>query len=339
MQPILSVEALTKTFPLRALAGPGRFLRLRAQGVAAGGGQPARLLAVDDVSFAIGKGETLGLVGESGSGKSTIGRCIAGLTAPDRGNIYFRNLNLPTLPSRGPTMREARKALQVVFQDPAGSLNPRLRVRDIVGDPLVVHRLAPSRAERHEMAAELLRTVGLDGPFLDRYPHELSGGQKQRVGIARALATNPELIVLDEPTSALDVSVRSKVIALLERLQEAYGLAYLFISHDLSTVKYLSHRVAVLYLGQVVELAPAADLFDKPLHPYTQALLSAVPIPEPGLRRERIRLQGETGTPVAGRVGCPLADRCPFVMDRCRAETPALRLAAPGHAVACHLHG
>jgi len=226
----------------------------------------------------------------------------------------------------------------MVFQDPSGSLNPRLRVREIVGDPIRVHRLARGRAERQEMVAALLRTVGLDAPFLDRYPHELSGGQKQRVGIARALATNPELIVLDEPTSALDVSVRSKVIALLERLQETYGLAYLFISHDLSTVKYLSHRVAVLYLGQVVELAPAADLFDKPLHPYTQALRSAVPVPEPGLRRERIRLRGESGTPLVGRVGCPLADRCPFVMDHCSEIVPEYQEVLPGHRVSCHLY-
>jgi len=275
----------------------------------------------------------------SGSGKSTIGRCIAGLTTPDRGNIYFGNYNLPALPRRGPAAREVRKALQMVFQDPSGSLNPRLRVCEIVGDPIKVHRLARGRAERLEMVAELLRTVGLDAPFLDRYPHELSGGQKQRVGVARALATNPELIVLDEPTSALDVSVRSKVIALLERLQETYGLAYLFISHDLSTVKYLSHRVAVLYLGQIVELAAAADLFDKPLHPYTQALRSAVPVPEPGRHRERIRLRGETGTPLVGRAGCPLVDRCPFALPRCRSETPVLRPVAPGHAVACHLHG
>jgi oligopeptide/dipeptide ABC transporter ATP-binding protein len=338
VHPILSVDGLTKTFPLRGLSRLGGLPFLRAPRATPGAGAPARLLAVDDVSFAIARGETLGLVGESGSGKSTLGRCIAGLTAPDGGNIYFRDFNLPALPARGPAAREARRALQMVFQDPAGSLNPRLRVRDIVGDPLKVHRIARGRAERHERVAELLRRVGLDAPFLDRYPHELSGGQKQRVGIARALATDPGLIVLDEPTSALDVSVRSKVIALLERLQEASGLAYLFISHDLSTVKYLSHRVAVLYLGQLVELAPAAELFNKPLHPYTQALLSAVPIPEPGLRRERIRLRGETGTPLTGRVGCPLADRCPFVMDRCRSENPVPRPAAPGHTVACHLH-
>jgi oligopeptide/dipeptide ABC transporter ATP-binding protein len=324
MSIVLRVERLVRHFPLR---GPAAWAaRWR-------GTPPPAVRAVDGVSFAIAEGETLGLVGESGCGKSTVARCVLRLLDPTSGRIEFEGEDLAAL--RGDALRRRRERLQMVFQDPTASLNPRLSVRDMVEEPLRLHtRLAPR--ERQARVAEVLEEVGLGRELMDRYPHELSGGQRQRANIARAIATRPRLVVLDEPTSALDVSLRSRVILLLERLRERHALSYLFISHDLATVKYLARRVAVMYLGSVVEEAPTAELFARPLHPYTRALIAAVPVPDPEARRERLVLSGEIPSPIAPRRGCPLRGRCPLEREACAAEPP-LREVAPGHRVACHL--
>ena len=288
--------------------------------------------AVDGVTFEIFRGETLGLVGESGCGKSTVGRCLLRLIEPTHGEIKFAGQDVRSL--SGGALRALRREMQIIFQDPYASLNPRLTVRDIVGEPLVIHGLG-SREERHARVAELLRKVGLDPDYMTRYPHEFSGGQRQRIGIARALALNPKLIVADEPVSALDVSVQAQVINLLEDLQSEFNLTYLFISHGLAVVEHISTRVAVMYLGRIVEVASAAELYANPLHPYTRARLSAIPVPDPARKRERIVLHGDVPTPINPPAGCRFHTRCPEAIQECSRIDPDLREVAPGHTVAC----
>ena len=295
----------------------------------------AEVKAVDDVSFSIKRGETLGLVGESGSGKTTIGRCILQLYKPTSGDVIFEGQRLNGLSNK--EMRPVRRRMQVVFQDPYGSLNPRMTCGDIIGEPLIVHRLTASKGEYRDRIAELLTVVGLNPYMADRYPHEFSGGQRQRIGIARALAVDPVFIVFDEPVSALDVSIQAQIINLLEQLQDKLGLTYLFIAHDLSVVRHISDRVAVLYLGHLVEVADRTELYENPLHPYTKALLSAVPIPDPTIEatRERVILAGEVPSPMNPPDGCVFHTRCPIAIDECRLEVPELRELSEGHWVAC----
>jgi oligopeptide transport system ATP-binding protein len=295
----------------------------------------AHIKAVDDISFFVRKGETLGLVGESGCGKTTTGRCILQLYKPSGGTINFDGRELTGLSTR--QMRQMRRQMQVIFQDPFSSLNPRMTAGNIIGEPLIVHGLVNSKAEYKERVAELLQNVGLNPYMGDRFPHEFSGGQRQRIGVARALSVDPQFIVCDEPVSALDVSIQAQIINLLEDLQERFNLTYLFIAHDLSVVRHISDRVAVMYLGRMVEIADRNDIYVNPLHPYTKALLSAVPIPDPVIdaQRERIILSGEVPSPLNPPSGCVFHPRCPIAIDDCSRVIPDLREVEPGHWAAC----
>lgn len=298
------------------------------------GGKKAYVKAVDDVSFTIRKGETLGLVGESGCGKSTTGRMLMRLLDPTEGQIFFEGNEISSLNDN--QIRDMRKEFQMVFQDPYASLNPRMKVSDIIAEPLIVHGYP--KEKRAERVQHLLEVVGLNAYHADRFPHEFSGGQRQRIGIARALAVNPKLIVADEPVSALDVSIQSQILNLLKDLQEEFNLTYLFIAHDLSVVEHISDRVGVMYLGKIVELADKDNLFEEPLHPYTKALLSAVPVPNPRIKRDRIILTGDIPSPSNPPSGCTFHTRCPFAMEECKKVVPQLKEISNGHYVSCHLY-
>ncbi|HNR46528.1 MAG TPA: dipeptide ABC transporter ATP-binding protein [Anaerolineaceae bacterium] len=319
---LLKVENLVKYFPIMK----GAFIRK----------QVGAVHAVDGVSFEIYKGETLGLVGESGCGKSTTGRAILQLHRPTSGSVIFEGRDL--VKTKGEELRLMRRKMQMIFQDPYASLNPRMTVGEIIGEPVLVHGIMDRKASEKRVE-ELLSLVGLNPAYANRYPHEFSGGQRQRVGVARALALNPSLIVCDEPISALDVSIQAQVVNLLEDLQKQLGLTYLFIAHDLSMVRHISNRVAVMYLGSMVELATRDDVYYHPLHPYTQALLSAVPIPDPIAEEKRQRqiLKGEIPSPINPPSGCRFRTRCPHATDICAEKRPEWREVTPGHFVACHL--
>lgn len=292
--------------------------------------------AVNSVTLDIYKGETLGLVGESGCGKSTLGRAIIRLIEPTSGEVRFKGENFLSYNSK--KLREARRHMQIIFQDPYASLNPRMTIGSIVGEPLTIHRLVKDKKEKVDCVIKLLHEVGLRPEVLNRYPHEFSGGQRQRIGIARAIALNPDFIICDEPVSALDVSIQAQIINLLANLQQKLGLTYLFIAHDLKVIEYISTRVAVMYLGEIVELAKSEDIYREPLHPYTQALLSAIPVPDPKAKKQRILLKGDIPSSISLPPGCPFHTRCHYkIVDRCRTEHPELRELRAGHWVSCHL--
>ncbi|MEY3603855.1 MAG: Oligopeptide transport ATP-binding protein OppF [Pseudomonadota bacterium] len=320
-KPLLRVKQLVKHFPIR-------------------GGILSRVVdkvhAVDGVSFELQAGETLGVVGESGCGKSTTGRCILRLIEPTSGQVWFEDRDVTAMDKAA--LRAACRDMQIIFQDPFASLNPRMTVASIIGEALSIHKLAQTPQDYEDRIVSLLETVGLNADHMRRFPHEFSGGQRQRIGIARALAVSPKLIVCDEPVSALDVSIQAQVINLLEDLQEKFGLTYLFIAHDLSVVEHISNRVAVMYLGRIVEIASSRALYTDPKHPYTEALLSAVPIPDPSVKRKRIVLTGDVPNPINPPKGCHFHPRCPKAMDRCRNEAPVLRDLGEGHMAACHLN-
>jgi peptide/nickel transport system ATP-binding protein len=321
-EPLIKVEGLSIHFPV------GR--------MGFWGGREQYVHAVDDVSFEIRRGETLGLVGESGSGKTTTGRAVLRRVDPSSGHIYFKGRDITHV--RGEELRQLRRSMQLVFQDPYASLNPRMKILDLVAEPLLVHGLVEHVRDARDRVRELLELVGLPADAVDRYPHAFSGGQRQRVGIARALALEPDFIVADEPVSALDVSIRAQVVNLLQDLQDRLGLTYLFIAHDLSVVRHISHRIAVMYAGKIVEIADRDEVYERPKHPYTQALLSAVPIPDPHVQRSRHRqiLHGEIPNPVDPPSGCRFHTRCPIAEERCRFEEPMLEDKAAAHLAACH---
>ncbi|HTE37176.1 MAG TPA: dipeptide ABC transporter ATP-binding protein [Reyranella sp.] len=319
--PLLQVTDLKKHFPIHK----GVFSKVTGQ-----------VYAVDGVSFSIGRGETLGLVGESGCGKSTVGRTLLRLLEPTSGTVRIGGEDITHLDAEH--LLPYRRRMQMIYQDPYASLNPRMTAGEIVGEPMVVHQMG-APAERREKVAALFERVGLRPEAINSYPHEFSGGQRQRIGIARALALNPELIVGDEPVSALDVSIQAQIINLLMDLQDEFGLSYLFVAHDLAVVEHISHRVAVMYLGRIVEMTDRQSLFEMPLHPYTEALLSAVPIPKASARsRKRVILTGDVPSPINPPPGCHFHARCPYAMPRCKVDVPVLREVVPGHVAACHLH-
>lgn len=317
---LLKVENLKKYFPIKS----GIFNKT-----------VGHVKAVDDISFSIRQGETFGIVGESGSGKTTLGRTILRLLDPTEGQIIFNGKDMSQL--KQAELRRTRKDMQMVFQDPYSSLNPRMRVEELIEEPMIIHS-DDSHEVRKKRVKKLLDTVGLPSDAAKKYPHEFSGGQRQRIGIARALAINPKLIIADEPVSALDVSVQSQVLNLLSDLQEEFNLTYLFIAHDLSVVKHISDRIGVMYLGKMMELGPKDSLYEKPLHPYTEALFSAIPIPDPDLKKERIILEGDIPSPSNPPTGCVFRTRCPYAFDKCSIETPVQRESENGHLVACHLY-
>jgi oligopeptide transport system ATP-binding protein len=319
--PLLQVKNLVKQFPIRG----GLMQRV-----------VDRVHAVDGVSFDLAPGETLGVVGESGCGKSTTGRCVLRLIEPTSGEVIFNGRNVTTAGKE--ELRALARDMQIIFQDPYASLNPRMTVGAIIGEALTIHKLAPTREAYEARIVQLLEKVGLSADHMRRYPHEFSGGQRQRIGIARALAVSPKLVVCDEAVSALDVSIQAQVINLLEDLQEEFKLTYIFIAHDLSVVEHISDRVAVMYLGRIVEIAPAKSLYSDPRHPYTEALLSAVPIPDPKVKRQRIRLQGDVPSPIRPPSGCHFHTRCPIAQKGlCDVQRPELKTVGEGHQVSCHL--
>lgn len=317
-KPILSIRNLCKDFKLR---GDGLF------------DKPKVLHALSDVSLDVYEGETLGIIGESGCGKSTLGRCVVQLHRATSGRILYDGQDITGL--KGAELKAMRKNIQMVFQDSYSSLDPRFTALRAIEEPLRIYGLAKDAKERERIAFGLMKEVGLDVQHMERYPHEFSGGQRQRINVARALVLDPKIIVCDEPVSALDVSIQAQVLNLFRRLQRDRGLTYIFISHDLSVIKHISDRIAIMYLGRVVELCPAHQVYENPLHPYTQALLSAVPPESPFQKTDEIKLKGEIASPVGEQMGCPLAGRCPFAEERCRTERPALAEVEPGHQVAC----
>jgi len=317
---LLEVKNLKKYFPVKA----GIFKKT-----------VAHVKAVDDISFAVKEGETLGLVGESGCGKSTTGRTILRLLEATAGEVIFEGKSVMDLDKKA--MRAIRRDMQIIFQDPYASLNPRMTVADIVGEPLDIHKLAKNKKERNEKVREILENVGLGAEYMHRYPHEFSGGQRQRIGVARALAVDPKLIIADEPVSALDVSVQAQVVNLLQDLQKEYGLTYLFIAHDLSVVKHISDRVAVMYLGKIVELTDKHELYSNPKHPYTQSLLSAIPEADPKKKKNRIVIEGDVPSPVDPPSGCRFHPRCPKAFEPCSVKEPEFKEYGDGHFAACHL--
>lgn len=321
-EPFLKIENLHKNFPIRG----GLFSR-----------EVASVKAVSGVSLTIVKGETLGLVGESGCGKSTLGRCVIRLIEPSSGQVWLEGQNVTEM--KGDSLRALRRKMQIIFQDPYASLNPRMTVGSIIGEPLVIHKLFDSKKDRMDRVKQLLETVGLRSDCIQRYPHEFSGGQRQRIGIARALAVEPSFIVCDEPVSALDVSIQSQVINLLLDLQQKFGLTYLFIAHDLKVVEYISNRVAVMYLGKIVELAEADELYLHRSHPYTKALMSAIPVPDPHHKETRIILKGDVPSPINPPEGCHFHPRCPEVVERCKTQRPQLVENRPDHLTSCLLVG
>jgi len=317
---LLEVNNLKKYFPVKA----GIFKKT-----------VAHVKAVDDVSFFVNEGETLGLVGESGCGKSTTGRTILRLLEATAGEVIFEGKDVLALDKED--LRNIRRDMQIIFQDPYASLNPRMTVADIVGEPIDIHNLATNKKERNEKVKDILERVGLGSEYMRRYPHEFSGGQRQRIGVARALAVDPKLIIADEPVSALDVSIQAQVINLLQDLQKEFGLTYLFIAHDLSVVKHISDRIAVMYLGKIVEMADKGDLFNEPMHPYTQSLLSAIPEADPTKKKDRIILEGDVPSPVDPPSGCRFHPRCPKAFDKCSVEEPVFKNYGDNHFAACHL--